>query len=268
MVRIGLIGCGTIGTQLALALQREHADVARLVALCDRDPARALALQRRLKASPPIVSLSILIRRCQLVLEAASGDAACEVVRRALHAGRDVFVMSAGGLLGDQSWRRLAARSAGRIHIPSGALAGLDGVKAMAAGVIRRVQLTTRKPPAALLSAPYVVRRGLRLERLRAPRLIFQGSADQAVKAFPRNANIAAALTLASGLPAARVRVRIIADPSRLTNRHELDIEGDGTRLACSIESRASANPQTSELAVRSARAMLARLFQPVVIGT
>jgi aspartate dehydrogenase len=269
MVRVGLVGCGTIGTALALAIQHRYAHVARIVGLHDASPSHAATLQRRLADHPPIVSLATLIRGSQTVLEAASAAAAPGVVRAALRAHRDVLVMSVGGLLGDRTWMTAARRSRGRVYIASGALAALDGVKALAVGRICRARLTTSKPPRALASAPYVVRRGLRLERLRRPKVLLSGTPRQVVAAFPQNTNVAAALTLAlAGHPAARIRVRVVADPRLRRNRHELEVEGDCGRIACQVESRPSRNPRTSELAVRSAVATLARLLEPVHIGT
>ena len=85
MVRIGLVGCGTIGSQLARELQRHYPTHARITALHDVDHHRARALQRQLHPAPPITSLPQLIRRSQLVIEAASADAAREVVFRAVY---------------------------------------------------------------------------------------------------------------------------------------------------------------------------------------
>ena len=287
MMRVGLVGCGTIGSQPALALQRDYSNAARITALHDIDRAHAVALQRRLSPRPPIVSLADVIRSSQLVIEAASAEAAGRIVAASLRAHRSVFVMSIGGLLRDQAWRRLIRRSRGHVYIPSGALAGLDGVKALAVGRIRRVSLTTRKPPRALASAPYVLRRRLHLERLTRPSVVFEGTPQEVVVAFPQNTNVAAALTLAlsrsgtglaamhrsgtgraGGHPPARLRIRVIADPTIQMNIHELDVRGDCGRIQCRIESRPSANPKTSEIAVRSAVATLDRLFGKVSIGT
>ena len=268
MVRVGLVGCGTIGSQLALALERDYPHAARITALHDLDRTRALALSQRLTSHPPIVSLPHLIRKSQLVIEAASSEVAGTVARQALRARRSVFIMSVGGLLGDQAWQRLARRSGAKVYIPSGALAGLDGIKAMALGRIRRVSLTTRKPPRALSTAPLVHRKRLRLERLRRPSVLFEGSPSAVVKAFPQNTNVAAALALATGGAGARTRIRVVADPTIRVNVHELDVEGDCGRIRCRIQSIPSANPKTSQLAVQSALATLARLFDPVSIGT
>ena len=268
MVRIGLVGCGTIGSQLARDVQHRYPKTAKIIALHDVDPRHARALQRRLTPRPAITSLSRLIQQSDLVVEAASAAAAGPVARAALRAHRSVFIMSVGGLLRDQDWRRLARRSRGRVYIPSGALAGLDGVQALAVGTIRSVSLTTRKPPRAFAGVPYVQRRRLRLEQLTRPTILFEGSSSAAVRAFPQNTNVAAALTLASGMRPARVRVRVVADPTIRVNVHEVDVQGDCGRIRCAVESRPSRNPKTSELAVRSATAALRRLFDPVRFGT
>ena len=175
--------------------------------------------------------------------------------------------MSVGGLVRDSSWKRLLARSRGKIYVPSGALAGLDGVKALAVGRLRRLSLTTRKPPRALASAPWLQRKRLGLDRLTRARLLFEGTPRAVVRAFPQNTNVAAALALAGGATA-RTRIRVIADPSLRVNVHELEAEGDCGTIRCRIESRPSANPKTSELAIRSAIATLRRLFDPLIIGT
>jgi aspartate dehydrogenase len=277
MIRVGVVGCGTIGSQLALSLERAYANVARVVALHDVDRRAALALTRRLTSHPPVVSLPRLIRASHLVLEAAAADVSAEVATRALRANRSVLVMSVGGLLRETRWRAALARSRGRLYSPSGALAGLDGITAMAIGRIRRVSLTTHKPPRALAQAPYVRRHKLRLERLTRPSVIFEGSPREVTSAFPQNTNVAATLLLAvRGAVAARgarvrgvsIRVRVVADPTIRMNVHELDVQGDCGRLRCRVESRPSRNPKTSELAVRSALVTVGRMFDPFVVGT
>lgn len=277
------MGCGAIGTALAEAIERDDGHRARIVALTDADPRAAQTLRRRLAGRPAIVSLPELIRRSMLVVEAASGAIAARVARLALASHRDVLIMSTGGLLTDTSWQRAARRSRGRLVAPSGALAGIDGAKAMAIGTIRRIRLTTTKPPRALTAAPWVHTHRWDLSRLRTRKTLFEGPPAAAVKAFPQNANVAATLALAC-LPRfawrrqaahssfrsrpPRITVRIVADPSARVNRHEVDVEGDCGRLHTLIESRPSKNPKTSEVAIRSAVAALQGLMAPIQIGT
>jgi len=278
MVRVGIVGCGTIGAALAHALERDYTKGARIVALADRVRAQALRLQQQLSSHPPIVSLRELIRRSQLVIEAASVSLAARAARLALASHRDVLIMSTGGLLADwDAWQRVATRSRGHLYVPSGALCGLDGVKAFAVGTIKRIRLTTRKPPAALAAAPFVKARRLNLTRLRRPKVLFEGSPTDAIRGFPQNTNVAATMALAclaNGGLSSRHRsvkpmVRVVADPTIRVNMHELEVEGDCGRIGLQVASRPSArNPKTSELAIRSALATLRQLFSPVRIGT
>ena len=268
MRRVGLIGCGTIGSALAVSLKQSFAHTARLTALHDADAEAAAELKRRLRISVPVVSLAELIRKSDLILEAASSALVPELVERCLRANRDILVLSVGGLLLKDAWRKKIRRSKSRIFIPSGALAGLDGIKAMAIGRLSQATLTSRKPPKAFQSVPYMQQRGFGLDQLTHPLIVFEGSPKEVVKLFPQNTNVAAALALACGLPNDQIKVRVVADPTLKHNRHELDVEGDCGRIRCEIESKPSQNPKTSELAVRSAIATLHRIFDNVQVGT
>ncbi len=135
-------------------------------------------------------------------------------------------------------------------------------------GRLTSVTLTTRKPPRAFRGAPGLARRGIRPERVRAPKLLFQGSARKAAALFPQNINVAATLALA-GLGPARTRVRIIADPRVRANIHEIEARGSFGKLTVRAENRASArNPKTSQLAIQSAVALLERILRPIRIGS
>src|SRR5690606_12382693 len=107
------------------------------------------------------------------------------------------------------------------IHCPSGAVAGLDAVRAAAIGRIESASIESRKPPGGLRGAPYLVERGIGVENLSAPVVVFEGSAREACRAFPANINVAAALSLA-GIGVDRTRVRIIADPGIERNTHRI----------------------------------------------
>lgn len=84
------------------------------------------------------------------MVEAASPEAVRELVPVVLEAGRDVVVMSVGALM-DPELRKMLEETASRnnatIHVPSGAIVGLDGLKAASVGTIESVKLVTRKPP-------------------------------------------------------------------------------------------------------------------------
>jgi len=213
---VGLVGCGTIGSALARAIERQYADVARIVALSDVVQEDAVRLQRRLTSRPRIVSLPELIRTSHLVLEAASVSIADRVARLSLAAGRDVLIMSTGGLLEHpQRWQRLLRRSRGRLYVPSGGVCGLDGLKAMAVGRLRRIRLTTRKPPEAFAASPWIKTKRVPVHRFKTARVVFEGTPAQAVRAFPQNVNVAAALALFSSIATLFYYILLILMQSR-----------------------------------------------------
>ncbi|MBI4355485.1 MAG: aspartate dehydrogenase [Candidatus Omnitrophica bacterium] len=268
MLKVGLVGCGTIGTALARAIDRDLPRQARLVALTDRVPQAATRLQRRLRSHPAITTLPQLIRRSRLVIEAASPAVAIEVARRAIAARRDLLIMSAGGILQHPELLVAARRAGIRVHLPSGAVAGLDALKALRLGRIDRVTLTTRKPPQALRGAPYFTRRRINVDAVRKETLLFDGKALDAVRAFPHNINVAATIALA-GVGPQRTRVRIIAVPRALTNSHEVEVVGEFGRLVARTDNVPSAqNPKTSALAVQSAIATIRGVVETIRIGT
>jgi len=268
-VPVGLVGCGAIGTTLARHLDTRLADRFRVVAITDVVATKAAHLATLLTSRPAVLALTPLIQRARLVIEAAAASVAFHIAQQALEVGRDVLVMSVGGLLGRcDTLQALAQAHRCRLLIPSGALCGLDGVKAMRSADIHRVTLTSRKPPAAYADAPFVCERHLKLTDLVEETTIFEGSAHEAVIGFPQNANVAATLALCTGRPDA-VRVRLIAAPAAQANSHEVCVEGSWGRLTARLDSQPSAtNPKTSEAAIASAQALLEGLFAAQQIGT
>jgi aspartate dehydrogenase len=268
MLKIGILGVGAIGSSIARAVDQKQVD-AELVALVDQDCARAAALSAELVARPPVISIEEMIERSSLAVEAASQAALGEFVPKALARGRDMLILSAGGLLGREEWLREAREKGCRIYIPSGAIAGLDAIKSASIGRIESVLLTSRKPVAALRESNYVIERNLALDTFRQDTVIFDGVAEEAARVFPATSNVAASLRLAldpaSPVP---VRVRIIAVPGGNQNVHEVRVEGEFGRLTVRVENVPSAtNPRTSQLAAFSAIATLKNLTRSLCVG-
>jgi aspartate dehydrogenase len=268
-LKIGLVGCGAIGAEIARAIDSKEID-ADLVAVCDHNSATAKALIDSLKNKPIKTGLEELVSLSDLVVEAASQRAVPAIARAALGAGKSLMIMSVGALADAELYRevkRLAADHRTRVYLPSGAISGLDGLKSASIGEIRRVTLTTTKKPASLEGAPYIREKGIDLKALRGPTLIFEGTASEAVKAFPANVNVAATLCLAAR--EGEVRVKIIADPQIKVNQHEIVAEGDFGRITTKVENVPSPkNPKTSYLAALSAIATLRSIVEPMKIGT
>jgi aspartate dehydrogenase len=267
MLKIGLLGVGAIGRTIAAAID-ERQITAELVALADQDRERATALSNELAGRPPVVSIEEMIECSDVAVEAASQAALADFVPKALAHGRDMLIMSVGGLLGRQEWFREAEEKGCRIYVPSGAIAGLDGIKSASIGRIEAAELTSRKPVAALRGTKYIVDRGIRLEDLKEETVIFEGPAEQAARAFPATSNVAASLRLAVE-PSAPVCVRVVAVPGGNENVHEIRVQGEFGRLSMRVENVPSkSNPRTSQLAAFSAIATLKNLTTALRVGT
>ncbi|MCC7518421.1 MAG: aspartate dehydrogenase [Verrucomicrobiae bacterium] len=267
--RIGIVGCGAIGGQLARSIVRFFQDRARLMVLCDLDERKARAIADELAPVPEVLPMESVPVHCDLIIEAANGKVVRNLVPKALDMGRDVIVMSVGGLVEiyEEAFA-LARRKNANLWIPSGAVAGIDGLEAAMTGGVTSVCLTTRKPPAALEGAPYLAEKGLCPDGLAEETVIFEGSARDAIRGFPQNVNVAATVSFA-GLGLDQTRVRVVTGPGISTNSHELEVEGAFGRMTTRTDNVPSPqNPKTSYLAVLSACAMLNEILNPVKVGT
>ena len=268
-LKIGVFGCGAIGSAICRAIDDGVID-ADLVAICDRDPAIE-HLADSLATHPEAMNIRRMAKSVDIVVEAASQNAVRRVASAVLSAGCDLMVMSVGAfsdaeLLGNL--KDLALRNRCRIYIPSGAVAGIDGIKSAKIGGIESVVLTTRKPPSGFSGAPYVEAHGIDLSSLSEETLLFEGSAADAVQAFPANVNVAGTISLA-GIGYEDTVVRIIADPGTTRNVHEIEVKGEFGVLTVKNENLPSPmNPKTSYIAVLSAIATLKKLTEPVWVGT
>ncbi|MCS7114842.1 MAG: aspartate dehydrogenase [Nitrososphaerota archaeon] len=269
---VGLIGCGAIGTVLAHAIDEGQAGDACLAIVYDIKAERAEFLSRELKRKPKIAESFKEFVQCkgvELVVEAASQEAVRAYAAQVLKAEKDLMIMSVGALVDPKLASeicRVAKEKGRRVYIPSGAIAGLDGVKASSIGRVEKVTLITRKPLRSLEENSYFRERfGGKIE---GPTLIYEGPAVEACKLFPANVNVAAALGLA-GVGAEKTMVRIIADPSLDRNIHEIEVMGEFGELKVCVRNVPSAsNPKTSYLAALSAIATLRKITEPLVVGT
>ena len=267
-IKVGIIGGGTIGTALALAVVKDLKAFAQLKFLCEKHKEKAATLQKKFQFYARLVPLTELVRRSDLIIEAASPKVAAQVVKLACEWNKKVLIMSVGGLLHPQVVE-LLKKNRSRIFCPSGAISGVDGVLAAANGKIRKVRLITRKPPEALMGAAYFLKKKFPvLKTLAEEKLVFRGTAIEAIEHFPQNINVAAVLSLA-GVGPERTQVEIWTSRSYKGNRHEILVEGDfGTFTTITQNKPAPGNPKTSYLAILSAIATLKKAFASVRVGT
>jgi aspartate dehydrogenase len=266
MLRIGIIGAGTMGSIIAHAID-EGTVRATLVALVDLEETRAESLAGDLSDSPVLESIAEIADHVDLIVEAAGVTAVKEVLTAAISRGKDVLVLSVGGLIEAQDLIDQAENEGTTIYCPSGAIAGIDAIKAGDVGTIESARITTRKPPAGLAGAPYLKENGIDVSRLDEPKVVFQGTARDACRSFPANVNVSAALSLA-GIGFDRTLVTLIADPGISRNIHEIEVIGDFGTIRTVTENTPSANPKTSRLAALSAIALLKNLTGSMRVGT
>jgi aspartate dehydrogenase len=263
-MKVGIIGCGTIGSEIAKAILK--IPKLELVSLCDIDKDKAERLSLLFPEKPSIDSISELISKVSLVIESSSQEVVRIAFPLSIEKRKDMMIMSVGGLLGKEDLLAEAEKMGVKVYLPSGAIAGIDGLKATSCANIESVILTTRKPPSALKGAPYL--KDIDLSEIKEEKTLFSATAEEAIKGFPANVNVAAILSLA-GIGVQNTKVKIIADPNITRNIHEIEIIGDAGRIFIRCENLPSpTNPKTSYLASLSAIALLKQIASSVKIGT
>jgi aspartate dehydrogenase len=264
--RVAIAGLGAIGKALARKLH-EGVPGLRLAAVAVRDPETAAQFLGAFSHPPRVVALGGLAEHADIVVECAPAQLLPLIAEPALTAGKRVVVLSAGALLSNPQLEQLARRHGGQILVPTGALIGLDAVTAAAEGAIHTVRLITRKPPAGLAGAPFLVENRIDLAGIREPLRVFSGTAREAAKGFPANLNVAAALSLA-GIGPDRTQVEIWADPTVSRNTHRIEVDADSARFSMTIENVPSENPRTGRITALSVIALLRKVSAPLRLGT
>jgi aspartate dehydrogenase len=257
--KVGLVGCGTIGTQLALAIESGNIANASLLGLFDIVNSNAKSLKSKLKSNPELYADSegLVNSSSDIIIEAASQQAVREFGKPIVEANKDIMIMSVGALA-DKTFLaellELAAVTKGRsrIYVPTGAIAGIDAIRTVR-NHLDSLMLTTTKSPKALAGAPFFETSEVSLENITKITAIYEGSAAEAVKLFPANVNVAAVLSLA-GIGADKTKVRIVVDPQATTNQHEIMATGSFGDIKITVNNVTSpGNPKTSFLAILSA---------------
>jgi aspartate dehydrogenase len=264
---VAIGGFGAIGAKVARGLDAGIPGL-KLTAVSARDHDGARARMAGMAMPPPVVSLAELAGMADVVVECAPAAVFAEVAEPAIEAGRIFIPLSCGALLRHPHLEARAEATGGRIIVPTGALVGLDAVRAAAEGVIHSVHMITRKPPNGLAGAPHLVENNINVENLETAKLVFQGTARAAARGFPANVNVAAALSLAGNGPDLTT-IEIWADPGVSRNTHTIKVDSDATRFELTIEGIPSPdNPATGLLTPLSVLATLRGLVSPLKVGT
>jgi aspartate dehydrogenase len=270
-LKVALAGFGAIGGAIGGALARRlDAGIAglRLAAISARDLENARRRADDLAHPVLVLPPADLPGHADVIVECAPAAAFRAIAQPALRAGRILMPVSVGALLEHADMINLARANGARIVVPTGALLGLDAVRAAAEGEIHSVRMITRKPPGGLAGAPHLERHGIGVEGLREPLKVFEGTAREGARGFPANVNVAAALSLA-GIGPDRTRLEIWADPGVTRNTHRIVVEADSARFEMQIENVPSEeNPRTGKITALSVIAALRGLVASLKIGS
>lgn len=243
VTRVGIIGCGAIGSLIAKAADDGIVKCDELI-LYDNNPEKAANLHGSLRTKSQIVEKieDMVAQAPAVIVEAASQQAVKEYLGRILEGDIEVIVLSVGALLGMQI-------DSHRIHTPSGAIGGIDAIRGASLAGIDEITLTSKKNPQVLKSDK------------NAETVVFDGDAEMAVKLFPKEMNVAATLALA--VQPKKVRVKLVSDPKVSRNVHEIRVSWNKGEMVLKFENEPHPdNPGTSALAAWSAIRLLKDLLE------
>ncbi len=243
-MKIGMIGCGTIGSFLLEKLNTNHRPE-QIVAIYSRNVKKTKTIAEQYKAKACQTVEELLQEELDLVVEVATIEAVEAYGLKVIEQGIPLIVSSIGAFSDVDFWTQVKEKSEAtdtNVYIPSGAVGGLDLLQsAQVIDGLRSVTLTTRKPV-----------HSLGVGEKTEPSILFEGKAEEVIRQYPRNMNVAIAISLA-GIGPKRTRVRLIADPHIERNLHQIEAEGAFGRFSLEVENEAlPGNPKTSYLAALS----------------
>jgi aspartate dehydrogenase len=265
-LNVGIAGLGAVGLDVAKRLIAGIPGL-KLAAVAVRDAYKARRALPQVGDSIPVRKATELADQCDIVVECLPPALFREVAISAIDKGRVFMPLSVAQLLENGDLVERARLKGARILVPTGALIGLDAVRAAAEGTIHSVKMVTRKPPAGLDGAPYLRDQGISVSGLKAPLKVFDGSAREGARGFPTNVNVAAALSLA-GIGPDRTQLEIWADPTVTRNTHTITVDADTARFTMTIENIPSDNPRTGKSVAPSTVAALRALVSELKVGT
>jgi aspartate dehydrogenase len=267
-LKLAIAGLGAIGLPVARRVDAGDIPGVTLAAVAVRDEVKARKAMAGFRSRPPLMGLAALADVADVIVESLPSKHFLDVAEPAVARGRIFMPLSVGALIDHMQLVDRARTTGARIIVPTGALLGLDAVRATAEGQIVSARIVTRKPPAGLAGAPLLVAKGLSVEGLEAPLRVFAGSAREAIAGFPANVNVSVALSLA-GIGPDRTQVEVWADPGVTRNTHTVTVKSDSSDLTMTIENIPDPdNPRTGRITALSVLAALRRLTAPLVVGS
>ncbi|PFH20401.1 aspartate dehydrogenase [Burkholderia sp. JKS000303] len=262
--RIAVIGMGAMGRRVVASIRAgAHGDLP----VAGFDPhGDAALLKRELNVELFSTVDALLAWQPTVVVECAGHQAVEHVVAHCLERGVDAIVASVGALSSGALRAKLHdAQLSGQseLTVVSGAIGGLDALSAARGSGLQSVRYIGRKPPRAWVGSPAEAQ--FDLAAITEPTVIFEGSAAESARLYPKNANVTAAVALA-GVGFENTVVTMMADPGVDKNVHEVEATGPFGRLVIRLENNPLPdNPRTSWLAALSIEDAILRRLEHVI---
>jgi aspartate dehydrogenase len=267
-LRVALGGLGAVGLPVAEWLDGDEEPNLRLAAVSANDKDRAAARLAHLNTPPEVLELDQLADVADVVVECAPPEKFLDVCGPAVEQGRVLITLTVSQLIHHLDLVDRARETGATIIVPTGAIVGLDAVRAAAQGDLKSVVMRTHKPPAGFQKALWIREQGIDLMGLNAPKKLYEGTVREAAGMFPANVNVAVALGLA-GLGPDETRYEVWADPTITRNTHWITVESDILSVEMKIAGvPTEENPATGKIVPLSLIATLRGLVDPLKIGT
>jgi len=261
---VGIVGCGTLGSLIGESIKQTLHDSWELVGVYNRSPEAGLKLSKTCDC-PYFSSLEDLLKiKPDVIVEATTVDVLKKIAVTILNAGSDLIPLAIGAFA-DEEFKiavEKVARSTGRkVHVVSGAIGGFDFIQTVGAKGAIKAKIVSTKSPESLQGAP-----GLNEPLpLDSETIAFSGTAKEAILAFPKNVNVAIALSLATNIKPEHLQVEIKSVPNLKVNSHYIALEGDFGTASFQLNSKPSqANPKSSETAAYSVVVKLKNMSAPI----
>lgn len=264
--QVAIGSLGTIGYKVAKNLD-DGIEGLSLSAVSANNRERATEKVSGFSSPPSVVSPNELAASADIIVECAPAAIFRDIAEPVIEAGKKLMPLSVGALLSHWDLVERARQTGAKILVPSGALLGLDAVRAASEGTFESVTMVTRKPPAGLAGAPYLSDNNIDIENLTEPLMVFEGTARDGAKGFPANVNVAAALSLAGPGPD-NTFLQIWADPTIDRNTHTIKVAADSASFEMKMLSiPTTEKPATGRIVALSVIASLRAQVAPLVIG-
>jgi aspartate dehydrogenase len=266
-VKIAIAGFGTIGRTVGKRLD-EGIEGLSITAVSAGNLEKASANLNGYRSHVQVVANSDLTELADIIVECAPASVFMEIAVPVLKAGKTLVTVSSAAILEHPEIIELARQNDAQIILATGALLGLDAVRAAAEGEIRSVHMITRKPPKSFMKAKYIVDNHIDISGLNQALKIFEGTAKEGAIKFPANVNVAASLGLA-GIGPEKTHLEIWADPAQERNTHTIKVDADSASFEMTIANvPTEENPATGKITALSVIAALRSLASPLRVGT